>query len=273
MECNGFFHKQTKCSSLTRDAVEAMLMVADYQWTCKDCEEKESRDYNTQPPNSNTVSEQVKGERKDSLKILQWNADGLSTKIFELRDRLLKDDIDICNIQETKLKANAKTPYIQGYKSTKRADRRGGIQGGGLITYIKDSIVYMNGPDSSTNATEVTNIRAKLDKKSWVSVSNVYCPPPHSTGQVIEFKPEAIPTPEEAIITGDLNGHSPLWDVLQNPDQGGEQIEEWMFDKELSVLNDASHTRINRATGGFSTPDVTLVGKKWNDKCTWKVGE
>ena len=90
------------------------------------------------------------------------------------------------------------------------------MQGGGIITYIKESIVYTNGPDSSAHATEMTNDQAKLDKKSWVSVSNVYCSHRRSVVQVIEFKPEVILTPEKAIITGDIHGHLPLWDTRAN---------------------------------------------------------
>ncbi len=37
------------------------------------------------------------------LRILQWNADGLSTKVQELRDRLAAESIDVCLIQVTKL--------------------------------------------------------------------------------------------------------------------------------------------------------------------------
>ncbi len=37
------------------------------------------------------------------LRILQWNADGLSTKVQELRDRLAAESIDVCLIQKTKL--------------------------------------------------------------------------------------------------------------------------------------------------------------------------
>jgi len=46
-----------------------------------------------------------------------------------------------------------------------------------------------------------------------------------------------------------------------------------MIEHQLSIAKDGSSTRINRATGGVSTPDVTIVGKEWSEKCAWSVGE
>ena len=46
-----------------------------------------------------------------------------------------------------------------------------------------------------------------------------------------------------------------------------------MIDKHLTVLNDGKDTRVNRNTGGKSTPDVSLAGRKWCNMCTWSVGE
>ena len=68
---------------------------------------------------------------------MQWNAGGVSTKAFELREKLLGDDIDICLVQETKLRPKDRTPVIKAY-GTIRSDRKGGIAGGGLLTYIRD---------------------------------------------------------------------------------------------------------------------------------------
>ena len=67
---------------------------------------------------------------------MQWNAVGITTKIIEVRERLKEDKIDSCNIQETKLTPQKSTLKISGCKAVMPADRKGGIQGGGLITYI-----------------------------------------------------------------------------------------------------------------------------------------
>ena len=39
------------------------------------------------------------------------------------------------------------------------------------------------------------------------------------------------------------------------------------------ILNDGTATRINKATGNESTPDVSLIGMKLYGKCNWEVCE
>ncbi len=50
---------------------------------------------------------------KPTLRILQWNTDGLSTKVQELHDRLAAESIDVCLIQETKLVEKDASPPFQ----------------------------------------------------------------------------------------------------------------------------------------------------------------
>ena len=123
------FHKQTKCSKLTRDTVDNIMKSQTPMWTCNKCLESQERDYNKVEQTGTHISETVVGTSNQSLKIMQWNADGLNTKISELRSRLKEENIDICNIQETKLQPHMPTPKIPGYKPTKRADRKGGLTG------------------------------------------------------------------------------------------------------------------------------------------------
>ncbi len=54
-------------------------------------------------PTGGFVSEPAYRVSQSALRILQWNADGLSPKVQELRQRLQVGKIDICLIQETKL--------------------------------------------------------------------------------------------------------------------------------------------------------------------------
>ncbi len=59
---------------------------------------------------------------RQTLRILQWNANGLATKQHELRLRLKGQSIEICLIQETKLLPKNTTPSFPGF-CTIRADR------------------------------------------------------------------------------------------------------------------------------------------------------
>ena len=100
-----------------------------------------------------------------------------------------------------------------------------------------------------------------------IHVTNGYIPPPNSTGQRISLHTEDIPTPSTALITGDLNGHSEAWDCSMPADERGEEIEQWILEKDLTVLNDGSLTRINKQTGSMSKHNVTLAGRTLANRC------
>jgi len=143
-----------------------MLANYDYHRLCNTYEQaNEGRDYEVLLPESHTISEMMKSRKKEWLSVLQWNADGLATKVTELRTRLVEKDIDVLTVQEMKLH--------QKYESTNDTWVYGDSQSRPQITYVKDSIVYGK-PESSANATDSTTIRVKLRKKKWISISNVY---------------------------------------------------------------------------------------------------
>jgi hypothetical protein len=188
--------------------------------------------------------------------------------------------VDVCLIQETKLKQKFNTPHLKGYVAVMRSDRAD-AQGGGLITYVKKSVHVQPLTKVQKDGTEVTTARVRMEKNSWVHLSNVYVPPYNTrstNNRTVTLRTDLIPTFESSIIAGDFNGHSMLWDYIQPTDARGEELETWLIDKELTVLNDGSPTRTSRGdpaddTGGESTPDLTLCGELWKHKCEWAVGE
>ena len=85
---------------------------------------------------------------------------------------------------------------------------------------------------------------------SWVHFTNVYVPPKNSKGQnVIKLMTDFIPAAKSAVICGDFNCHSALWDSNQPPDERGAKLTDWAIDKNLTILNNGNMMRINRNTG------------------------
>ena len=76
-----------------------------------------------------------------------------------------------------------------------------------------------------------------------------------------------------SIVLGDFNSHSPLWDPVQPADKQGEELVDWTLEKNLCICNNGDPTRINRGTGGCSTPDITIVSKNLEQHITWTVDE
>ena len=246
-------------------------------WTCRKCV-----DNSISPPaqplpdldaSIEDVSSGMKILEKQSLRIMQWNSNGLKSKSDELALRLVKLEIDVALVQETMLsKRDKEAPKIVGYKSI-REDRKVEIRGGGLIVYIRDSLPYELVDYRYVKGCEIQTIRIRLGNKKWITLTNFYCPPSNSSGQEISFELNSIPASASSLICGDFNAHNLIWDTIQPEDDRGADVQEWSNLKNLSILNDGSVTRHNPQTSNGSTPDLTICGSVWNDWCTWSVDE
>ena len=268
--CESLFHQC--CTNLSKDAIKAIKAGTAAPWICHSCNNPVNPNFAETVDPTREISETQLGSTRDSLNIMQWNVDGLGTKTVELTDRLNSENIDICAIQETKLKDSDQSPTIKGYRPAGRSDRKG-MKFGGVTFYVKDSLNFEQGQKSANAGTESSTIRVKLSRAKWIDITSVYTPPSHTTHRV-SFAPQHIPATPNSIILGDMNGHDPIWDSLQPPDPRGEEISKWIFDNNLAVLNHPDKsTRINKRTGGLSSPDISVAGRNWSNKCSWSVGE
>ena len=170
-------------------------------------------------------------------------------------------------IQESKLRPSDSTPIIDGY-STIRRDRLH-TTGGGLLLFIKKDIRIEQLHSIEKAALEILPVRVQINKNKWITISNVYIP--NTKTQFTNFDSRLLRASDDTILLGDLNGHSPLWDLSTTPDIRGEEIEDWVFNNDLNILNDGSPTRTSRIDGSTSTPDVSICGRRWTSHTTWKT--
>jgi exonuclease III len=162
---------------LVRTDREELLKKDSYDWLCKCCEDiaKAKRKVVTAATQEGKdVSSPVSPFTRKSLRILQWNADGLIRKTDELAARLHESNIDICLVQETKLTKKNIDPAIRGYKPY-RYDREN-VKFGGLIAYVKQDIDFQKIGKRTKKATAVLSLRVRTDKSTWINLSNVYTP-------------------------------------------------------------------------------------------------
>ena len=177
LKCSGAFHN--KCTNLTRAEIVEIANVPEATWTCTKCHTVHS-DYNITLGGAKVESAGMAQSSKTthSLRILQWNADGLSpTKTIELGHRLSEDRIDICLVQETKWKITKSTPRLTGFTSV-RLDRKNQNGGGGLVTYVKSSLVFELLQQASISGTEIMTLRVKLGKRDGQRLPTYIADPP-----------------------------------------------------------------------------------------------
>jgi hypothetical protein len=171
-------------------------------------------------------------------------------------------------IQETKLKASDKTPFIANF-SPSRLDRDAKYRGGGLLTYVHQSIPFrrIQRKIVDKQSIEILDVSIKI-ADAWISTSNIYWPPKYKSDET-----PCLPLSTHHIISGDFNAHSVLWDSSVDADERGDWIEDWLSDANLFCISDPFRpTRIPRSGGKHSSPDTTLVGSFLLNTVTWRTG-
>ena len=274
--CGQYYHKG--CSGLNRVMIEAAITQA-YSWCCEQCaaHQGDYKDTKGGMTKETSAQDRYKGGQKD-LKLLQWNADGILRKFPELEIRAQDTSPDLIIIQETKLKVAMSTPTLKGYCPI-RFDRVSNDGGGGLLFYIKDGVIFEHIGDYSRDGTEASTVRLRMEKRKWITITNVYCPPRRSHTSNVKLNLEEVITSPDSLTVGDFNAHSGLWDLNQPEDDRGETLLEWASSHDLTILNDGSPTRLNKSrlasekTGGLSAPDVSICGATWLSKTSWKTSE
>jgi hypothetical protein len=147
--CKHTVHKKEECSDVTAKGMRTLDRSIWRCWGCIEAEvEREKRRNRTQHDGEEVeyVMQDGKNMEERSLRILQWNADTLSTKKEELRQAIKEHEVDIFLIQETKMIKSDKIPQFPGYTimSKPRHQVAGdeSNRGGGLLTGVRNTVPY-----------------------------------------------------------------------------------------------------------------------------------
>jgi len=193
------------------------------------------------------------------LNIFQWNCNGLAAHSNELKQHLAESSYDVICLQETFLKPN-RNFELAGY-SIVRKDRII-TKKGGLITLVKDSLIYteVSVPDDI----ECISVKINTDN-SHLTVANLYIRPNQEIDKHIFstiFQPKSI-------IVGDLNSKNKLWGSPIN-DPRGSLIENLIDETNFVVLNNGQPTYTHH-TGSQSHIDLSIAHHSLATKCDWEV--
>ena len=175
-----------------------------------------------------------------NLRILQWNAGGLSSSSrAELIAFLSGNHYDLIFLQETHLSSTKKF-QIPGYY-TLRTDRTFGGQGplssgthgtgGGVLTLIHSDLAFSPVSVSSLSSqdpySDYTCVKVLLSNHSPLQFLNLYSPSIGNTpsdSRTRTFYPDILPNSPDTFILGDFNAHHPTWDRLIPPNPLGNDL-------------------------------------------------
>ncbi|XP_048775373.2 uncharacterized protein LOC125679964 [Ostrea edulis] len=204
----------------------------------------------------------------DGFSVLQWNARGLRTNIGQLKQLIQERYPSVICVQETWLQTHHKSPSVPGY-DTIRQDRPH-RQGGGLITFISNTIAYHKVQiNYDLGPVEVVGTQIKLNT-GFINILNIYIPPQDTQHLQAAFARLSQTFPTNTIYLGDFNIHHPVLGANKK-DKAGEDVIQWVDDQNLVILNDGSPTGIDPNTGNTTALDVTIVPHTISATSDWIV--
>ena len=195
-----------------------------------------------------------------AIKILQFNINGLQTKIKELRQTIHDSNIDIVCLQETFLKTG-KELKIPGYTII-RKDRS--EKKGGLAIIIKNSLKFLE--IANNNEIEYQEIKIFLQNQQ-INLLNFYISPTTTidyTNLETLFKNHT-----KSLIIGDFNAHNTIWGSTHT-DARGKTIETLIDQNNLILLNTGQPTHF-QSNANPSVLDLSISTINISSKIHWNI--
>ena len=240
----------------------------------------------TQPTNNSPPHPQRTPHPPQNLRILQWNAGGLSpSRRAELIAFLSNNQYDLILLQETHLSATKKFQVPE--HSTLRTDRTFGRQGpvssgdhntgGGVLTLIHSDLAFSPVSVSSLSSQDPYSdyicVKVLFSNHSPLQFLNLYSPPIRSTSsdsRTRTFSTDILPNSPDTFILGDFNAHHSTWDSLVPPNPPENDLFLWITSSGLEILNNpAFPTFLHHSTGSRSFPDISLAPASLAPHCEW----
>ena len=199
--CSGWVH--AKCSGL----LNAAQYRRNRDWACGPC----STTPPTPLPHPTPTPHTDKKSDDSTFKVLQLNANGISSKLTELGVVMENNKVKVALIQESKLTPKSKNPCIQNY-ITVRKDRPHG-QGGRLLIFIHRSVTFSKQPSSAELLydphLEELAIETEIGKTKLI-ISSISIPQASSCSNGYQSSIDVLTT-QDSLIRGDFNAHHLSW--------------------------------------------------------------
>ena len=195
------------------------------------------------------------------ISILQWNCNGVNSRIAELKNYIHYNSPSIICLQETKLTDKKQFKLIN--YSIVRKDRPSSKNGGGTLIAIKNDIPFVQIPtpvnSEATAISVLTNNPNSQRNNIYLHLYNLYISPTNVEKQDFKFIEPNLQDPQaKVIILGDFNAHSVLVnDSINNPN--GRLLNEFLNSHHLHILNTKHPTYIAIRLVKPSILDLTLL--------------
>lgn len=198
----------------------------------------------------------------DSLRVLQWNVQGLRNKRPEILQAIVEEDLDLVLLQETLVPAHFEW-RLAGYTVHSLPCGAGGRRG--CMVIVRSSIPHhrITDPVSCGEGVDVVAVQLQLPRLE-VAIYNIYSGPGRQleAGEVL-----SLATHVNILVAGDFNAHHPILQSVSRPNPAGRHLAAVLEDlPEVVLLNngEATHVRGGRL-------DLTLVSRALATGSSWRV--
>ena len=198
--------------------------------------------------------------------LISWNINSVKNKYPELQ-MLVQDyhPIVIC-LQETK-PAEQNSFYLRNFDIHRKdmkslVNQKGGVLIATHNTYFTEIIPLQT-------HLQVVAVKLYIESNKFVSICSIYL---HSNNNINiqELNNVINQLPHPFIITGDFNGHNPMWGS-QKIDIRGQIIEQFINQNSISLINSGKNTRFNAYNGTSSAIDLTLCSPSVCHRVVWDI--
>ena len=198
--------------------------------------------------------------------IIQWNCRGLKPNFNEINLLLNTENPVAFCLQETFLKDTDKIDF-RGYKSFNLFGPNDERASGGVSIIVNEKV-----PHSSISLnTTLQAVAVRVTMHKAITICSVYLPPS------LKLNPADLVTlvqqlPAPFMLLGDFNGHHTLWGC-KDTNKRGEQLQDFLTNNNVSLMNDKSFTYLHPATGSYSSIDLSFCSPSLFLDFDWKVGD
>ena len=197
--------------------------------------------------------------------ILQWNINGLKCNRHELDILIAQYTPVVIRLQEVRLpfemegflRDNKPLPHyvnIKGYTPYIKCIPSGH---NGVAIYVKNSVIHS--PVKLNTQWQALAVRVTFQEKVFI-VSNHYTPGSRNapSPKKSDFKNIISHFDKPFIMCGDFNAHNTLWSSKKD-DNRGIEIEDFMLENDLGILNPNINTHWDEAHKSWSLLDLTII--------------
>ena len=156
-----------------------------------------------------------------TLKIITWNANGLSQSIPELEIYLHSEKIDICLIAETHFTKQSFVK-IRGYCCYNAIHPAERARGGATII-IRENFKHYEDTNIESEEMQIASVTVELNSYKKLRIASIYCPPRHQLKKIDYINMLNAMGPQ-FILGGDFNAKNTFWGSRLTSPKGKELL-------------------------------------------------